>query len=138
VNKVTGEVKTAPGAGTNERPQIGRFKFEENGITDTANGTRIELPPRDRKVVLQEMIDRATQQIIAKGDDVYGSGAKQIELLKAELKALSGEPEPTPAEKEEVKKKGWWARLFSGSDEPEASAEPTPAPAPAGRRRFEG
>ena len=117
--------------------QTGRFRFEDNGITDTATGTRIELPPRDRKVVLQEMIDRATQQIIAKGDDPYGSGAKQIEILKAELRALSGEPDPTPAEAAEVKKKGWWGRLFSGSDEPASASAPAatapaqPAPAPA-------
>lgn len=115
--------------------QTGRFRFEDNGITDTATGTRIELPPRDRKVVLQEMIDRATQQIVAKGDDPYGSGAKQIEILKAELRALSGEPDPTPAEAAEVKKKGWWGRLFDSSDEPApasapaAPAQPDPAPA---------
>jgi hypothetical protein len=144
VNRVTGDIKTAPGASQNPPVQTGRYTYKEGRIVDTATGEYQELPPRDRKIVVQEMIDQLRREAAKAGDYQAGSYGTQIAALEAELRALSGEPDPTPAEAAEVKKKGWWGRLFDGSDEPapapaaqpaaggaSSPSKPSPAPAPA-------
>lgn len=131
VNRVTGEVRTAPGAAQGAPVQTGRYSYKDGRIIDTATGEYQELPPRDRKIVVQEMIDQLRREAAKAGDYQAGSYATQIAALEAELRALSGEPDPTPAEAAEVKKKGWWGRLFGGSDEPAPAPVPAPAPAPA-------
>ena len=150
VNKKTGEVKTAPGANA-PAAQNGRYSYKDGRVLDTQTGETTDLPPRERKLVVQEMIDRMRQEATKAPPYLQAAFQTQIEAYEAELRALSGEPDPTPEEAQETKKKSWWARLW-GSDEPEqkpaatakpaahakpaAPANPEAASSPTGHRRW--